>query len=178
MATLKLVNEKRVVIGLDYLNVNSDQLFLGATYDVAPLQSNTFNYNTLNTGTLGAVYAAGGTSAYPYIYKSSTYSSYVSDVLNITDRLIASAALRIDRFDFDGNRDATTGVKTGAYKQTAYSPKFGLIYQVVKDHVSLFSNYQNGFTNQLGKSFDGKGFTPEHANQIEGVLSWMYLMVS
>ncbi|OKS89416.1 TonB-dependent receptor [Mucilaginibacter polytrichastri] len=158
----------RVVIGLDYLNVNSDQLFLGAVYDVAPLQSNTFNYNSLNTGTLGAVYAAGGTSAYPYIYKSSTYSSYVSDVLNITDRLIASAALRVDRFVFDGNKDANTGVKSGAYKQTAFSPKFGLIYQVVKDHVSLFSNYQNGFTNKPGTDFAGNGFKPEHANQIEG----------
>ncbi|WCT12628.1 TonB-dependent receptor [Mucilaginibacter jinjuensis] len=158
----------RIVVGLDYLNVNSNQLFLSTAYDIAPLQSSTFNYNTFNTATLGAVYAGGGASKYPYMYSSSTYSSYVSDVLNITDRLIASAALRIDRFDFDGNKDATTGAKTGAYKQTAYSPKFGLIYQVVKDHVSLFSNYQNGFTNKPGVDFNSNPFKPEHANQIEG----------
>ncbi|GGI52749.1 TonB-dependent receptor [Mucilaginibacter galii] len=70
-----------------------------------------------------------------------TLSAYASDVINVTDRLSAMLSLRVDRFERKkvGN--------TAGYKQTALSPKLGLVYQVVKDQVSLFGNYMNGFQN-------------------------------
>ncbi|MFX9551929.1 TonB-dependent receptor, partial [Acinetobacter baumannii] len=86
----------------------------------------------------------------------------------ITDQLIASAALRVDRFDNKGNYSPDTKTTSGGFKQTAFAPKFGLIYQPVKDHVSLFANYQNGFNNQTGTTVDNKPLKPEQANQIEG----------
>ncbi len=64
------------------------------------------------------------------------------------------------------------GTKTGNYNQTSVSPKFGLVYQVVKDKVGVFANYMNGFKNvapvtQPLPELDGN-FKPQHANQYEG----------
>ncbi|RBL90986.1 TonB-dependent receptor [Chitinophaga flava] len=92
-----------------------------------------------------------------------TYSVYASDVLNITSRLIAMASVRVDRFESEYDD----------YQQTAVSPKFGLIYQIVKDKVSLFGNYMNGFSNvppgtTAEKPQEKTSFKPEHANQLEG----------
>jgi iron complex outermembrane receptor protein len=89
-------------------------------------------------------------------------------VINITDNLIASAGVRVDYFDNKGSLDITTNKYTGAYTQTAFSPKFGLVYQPIKNVVSIFGNYQNGFTNKTGTDVNGKTFKPEHATQWEG----------
>lgn len=102
--------------------------------------------------------------------KQEVYSAYVSDVLNITDKISAMASLRVDRFLNDG--DVTT--KADDYNQTAFSPKFGLVYQPILDKVSLFANYMNGFSNVApGRDIlaDGSSvartFSAEKANQFE-----------
>ncbi|TWJ04521.1 iron complex outermembrane receptor protein [Mucilaginibacter frigoritolerans] len=158
----------RFVGGLDFYRVNSDQSFIEGSYDVVPINSSTFNYTGFNKANLSAQYATGGYYVYPYIFSSNTYAAYASDVLNITDKLIAQAAIRFDHFDNQGSYNPTTQVKSGMYTQNAWSPKFGLIYQLVKNEVSLFANYQNGFTNENGLDYTGKTFRPEEANQIEG----------
>lgn len=104
-----------------------------------------------------------------YVNKSNTYSVYASDVVNVTDRLLAMLSLRLDRFD---NKNSTiNAVSTdGAYKQTALSPKLGLVYQVVKDEISLFGNYMNGFTNNApGTDTQNRpvNYKPSQANQWE-----------
>ncbi|WP_183567985.1 TonB-dependent receptor [Mucilaginibacter sp. SP1R1] len=158
----------RFVGGLDFFRDNSNQFFFGSTLDTVSAKGNG-NYANFNKAAMDALYATGKYDfTYPAIYKRNTYSAYVSDVFNITDQLIASAALRVDRFDNQGNYDPTTKTTTGAYKQTAFSPKFGLVYQPVKDHVSLFANYQNSFKNAPGIREDNKPVTPEQANQLEG----------
>lgn len=94
-------------------------------------------------------------------------SAYASDVLNITDKLSAMASLRIDHFK------STTANEERS--QSAVSPKFGLVYMLIKDKVSVFSNYMNGFVNVTPKEVsevDGsnpriKSFDPEQANQYE-----------
>jgi iron complex outermembrane receptor protein len=94
-------------------------------------------------------------------------SAYASDVLNITDKLSAMASLRIDHFK------STTA--TEERRQSAVSPKFGLVYMLIKDKVSVFSNYMNGFVNVTPREVsevDGsnpriKSFDPEQANQYE-----------
>ncbi|OMQ08804.1 TonB-dependent receptor [[Flexibacter] sp. ATCC 35103] len=70
-----------------------------------------------------------------------TFSVYASDVINFTDRLSTMLSLRVDRF----NRPEVEG--TEGYHQTALSPKLGLVYELVKDQVSVFGNYMNGFQN-------------------------------
>jgi len=103
--------------------------------------------------------------------KQGSYSAYASDVINVTDALMAMLSLRVDRFE--NAAPVAEGIKaaTGAYNQTAFSPKLGLIYQVVKDQVSIFGNYMNGFQNvapvtQVTGVVDI--FKPRQANQWEG----------
>ncbi len=136
----------RVVLGLDYLHINANQQFFGSVYDAVPLTPNT-DYNQFNGVNLAALYNSGKAPdfTYPITGIRNTYSAFLSDVLNLTDRLSVLAALRVDHFD---NKGGLAGAAVAPYQQTALSPKFGLVYQVVQDKVSLFANYQNSFNNQ------------------------------
>ena len=173
--------KNRVVAGIDYYNYNANvryNEFMGTAggqtaadlFDVINTTGNIPNYLNFNKAKVDSAYANSPADPYPYIISTKEYitSAYVSDVINITDQLIANAALRVDHFDFAGNYNPVNGTTTGGYKQTALSPKFGLVYQLVKDKVSLFGNYQNGFTNETGTDFQGHSFKPEEANQLEG----------
>ena len=100
-----------------------------------------------------------------------TYSAYASDVINITDRLSAMLSLRVNRYKYDGVYNITTGItsggigvggiQTGPYNQTSLSQKLGLVYEVSKDHLSVFGNYMNGFFNNSGIIADGSAIKPE-----------------
>lgn len=98
-------------------------------------------------------------------------SAYVSDVLNITNKLSVMGSLRLDYFD--GKTSQYDSNKTEG--QVALSPKFGAVYQIVENKVSVFGNYMNGFQNVAPTTVanvDGsnpriKEFDPEQANQIE-----------
>jgi len=67
---------------------------------------------------------------------------YATDVINLTDRFSTLLSLRFDHF----NRKAVIG--TEGFKQHSLAPKIGLVYQVIKEQVSLFANYMSGFQNQ------------------------------
>lgn len=103
--------------------------------------------------------------------KESTYSVYASDVLNITDQLLVMASLRVDRYIGDGTTNTKSRTTVGDYNQTALSPKFGLVYQIVEDKVAVFGNYMNGFKN-IGSKLQPNGevsvFKPQEAAQLEG----------
>lgn len=160
----------RFVVGLDFQRQNSNQVYYGGSYGIAPINDPTYDYGSFNKILVDAnVYDPA--AAYPYIYKTNTYSAYASDVVNITDRLIASAGIRVDRFENKGNYSLTGTQTAKPFNQTAFSPKFGLIFQPIKDALSLFGNYQNGFQN-LTPYTDATGQTVspkiQNANQIEG----------
>lgn len=70
-----------------------------------------------------------------------TFSGYASYVVNIADRISAMGSLRVDSFD---RKESGT---VAGYKQTSFAPKFGVVYQVIKDQVSIFGNYMSGFQN-------------------------------
>lgn len=102
---------------------------------------------------------------------NSSYSAYVSNVLNITPGLMAMVSLRGDYFDSKGDKSDPTD----DYHQFAVSPKFGLVYQPILEKISLFANYMNAFINVApqqvsdadGSNTRAKSFKPEHANQFE-----------
>ena len=164
----------RMVVGLDYYN-NSNH------FDRYHTNTKTFNFVhpsadfRVNRNTIDALTA---TSA---VRKENngdnTYAAYVSNVFNINDQLMVMASLRIDRFQFKGVYDITTGeikgglsnsgVQAGPYGQTAFSPKLGIVYEVLKNKLSLFGNYMNGFNNVSGVDINGNSFRPEYANQLE-----------
>lgn len=101
------------------------------------------------------------------VIKDETFAGYISDVINITPNISASLGLRIDYFNKEGN----TKIEEDNYTKTTFSPKFGLVYQPVKDKVSLFGNYQTGFVNQDPQVnlFTGKyeSINPQKAKQYE-----------
>ncbi|RSK49462.1 TonB-dependent receptor [Hymenobacter rigui] len=161
----------RVVFGLDFLRIDADVNFLGGGFDAVPVVNVPgYNYRTFNGTSLAALYAKTPPAHYLVTTKSNTYSAFFSDVLNLTDKLSLLAALRLDHFDNKG------GIYYGAnqaYSQTALSPKFGVVYQPVKDRVAVFANYQNSFKNPTdGAYLDVNSQTRtakvEQANQWEG----------
>lgn len=105
---------------------------------------------------------------------SNIYSVYASDALNVTDNLIAMLSLRVDRFQSLGTMNLATNVMQDntKYSQTAVSPKFGLVYQIIKNQLSLFGNYMNGFANVAPVTqpvdYVSGVFKPQQANQFEG----------
>lgn len=103
--------------------------------------------------------------------ESDVISVYVSDVINITPSLSVLASIRFDQFGGKTSYYATDDVKD----QNTFSPKFGLVYQILPERLSVFGNYLNGFTN-VGPTqvadIDGSNprmvtFDPEQANQYE-----------
>ncbi|PXY46533.1 TonB-dependent receptor [Flavobacterium hydrophilum] len=95
-----------------------------------------------------------------------TFSVYASDVINFTDRLSAMLSLRLDNFE-----RAKIGTTEG-FHQTALAPKLGLVYELVKDQVSIFGNYMNGFQNNQPVQQPNNGgllvLDPTYAVQYEG----------
>ncbi|WP_242434749.1 TonB-dependent receptor [Hymenobacter amundsenii] len=158
----------RVVVGLDFLRIDSDVNFLGGNIDKIPLNASSATIRSFNGTSVAARYAASAPGNYLVTTKTNTYSAFVSDVLNLTDQLSVLAALRVDHFD---NKGGIFYSPVQAYSQTTFSPKFGAVYQPVKDRVSLFANYQNSFNN-LGVYLNTAGSSlvarPERANQWEG----------
>lgn len=164
----------RLVIGLDYYNNSND--FDRVTVNLpaidfinvpASYRISRFKVDSLTSkGTLRKESSG-----------DNTYSAYASDVINITDRLLAMLSLRVNRFQNKGVYNITTGItagglstsgaQTGPYNQTSLSQKLGLVYELSKDRLSLFGNYMNGFFNKSGVTADGSAIKPEHANQLE-----------
>lgn len=103
--------------------------------------------------------------------ESEVISAYAANVLNITDKLSVMASIRGDIFKGKTAYWITEEVSS----QTAISPKFGAVYQIIDNKVSVFGNYLNGFVNVAPQTVadpDGsnprlKTFDPEHANQYE-----------
>ncbi|OAD92399.1 TonB-dependent receptor [Aequorivita soesokkakensis] len=171
----------RVVIGLDYFNATQTDNGTGYAFygNITPeggangdnpftpeVETDSYPLSTAGVDAVLASQPVGNNKSKYHIY-----SVYASDVLNITDQLSAMVGLRLDRFDNEGDLTTTED----DYDQTTLSPKFGLLYQPIADKLSVFANYQNGFTNVapqlVGNPDEGpqtlKTFDPEQANQLE-----------
>lgn len=171
----------RMVIGLDYFNATETNNSTGyAFYGNVKANGETNGDNPftadvetdaypLSSSAVGAALASQGVGNLKSKY--GIYSIYASDVINITENLSAMLSLRLDHFDNEGDLASTDD----DYNQTTLSPKFGLLYQPIKNKLSVFGNYQNGFTNVapqlVGDPNSGpqtlETFDPEQANQLE-----------
>lgn len=163
----------RIVFGLDFndqqtTNNNSASPRFDTLNVTLP---NDASYGKLNRAAVDAKIA--GSTGTRNSNNAQVYSAYVSDVFNITDALLVMASVRVDRFESKGSKNYLTNATSGAYGQTSVSPKFGIVYQVVKDQVSVFGNYMNGFKNVSPVNNNGvPGYSdvlkPQQANQWEG----------
>lgn len=155
----------RLIVGVDYFNSKIQSGSSGwVANGVVSLKDQTDTGDLTEAGVdelLVGTFSGNATG------ETRVVSAYASDVLDITNRLSAMASLRIDNFKSTVGDDSND--------QTAVSPKFGLVYQLIENKVSLFGNYMNGFTNimpQQVADVDGsnprlQSFDPEHANQFE-----------
>lgn len=143
----------RLLVGLDYYDYHLNYPFAFVNYDEINF-THPGNANMSLQRVNDSISVAGLGST---VVNQHTLAAYAADVVNITSNLIAMISARVDYFS-----------SPGSYHQTSVSPKFGLIYQVVPDRISLFANYMNGFQNQSGADFVNKAFKPQQANQIEG----------
>jgi iron complex outermembrane receptor protein len=166
----------RLLIGVDYLlakETNNNSPTINFDYVNGQL-SNDKNDSKISRYAVDQKLAASTASPIRNNTQASVYSAYVADVLNVTDNLLALMSVRVDRFSSKGtiNHITNTKVANSEYNQTAVSPKFGLLYQVVKNNVSLFANYLNGFANvapitQPLPDYSGS-LKPQQAKQYEG----------
>lgn len=167
----------RMVVGFDYLNqtINNDNSPYIVFDNVSGRNNADPNYVKLSRAAVEARLAASTAAPTKNNTKSNIYSAYASDVLNVTDQLMAMLSLRVDRFQNRGTRNQATNaiVANSEFNQTAFSPKIGLVYQILKDKISVFGNYMNGFSNVApvtqpqGSNVSGT-FKPQQANQFEG----------
>ncbi|WDF54861.1 TonB-dependent receptor [Mucilaginibacter sp. KACC 22063] len=159
----------RIVTGVEYYNQKSNNTNVTVTMPAISYLDPGAAYNNFTADKINALVQAAAPKTGDYVQNNqSSYAAYVSDVFNITERLNAMASIRIDRFVNKGAYTPADGKTTGNFSQTAWSPKLGLVYQVVRNQVSLFGNYMNGFNNVTATSFDNTPFKPQYANQWEG----------
>lgn len=170
----------RLLVGFDYFNRNVIDNGSGwaSARNVTP-QGDVNYVDPYSGDTLAPVYLTeasinnllAGTEPAKSNITNSSYSAYASNILNLTPSLMAMVSLRADYFDSKGEKDSSDD----DFNQFALSPKFGLVYQPIREKVSLFANYMNAFINvapQQVADADGsntrvKSFKPEHAHQWE-----------
>ncbi|BAV04474.1 iron complex outermembrane recepter protein [Filimonas lacunae] len=169
----------RMVIGLDYYYFRSSSVWRNFTgtlftvpyegfFDVVKIRDSAANYYDFEKTRLDNIFATKqNKNNTDYGVNNSIYSVFVNDVLNISDNLLINAGARLDRFVAKGNYDGVSNQWKDGYKQNAFSPKVGLVYQPLREKLSLFANYQTGFNNRSGAGEDNKPFKPEHSYQWE-----------
>lgn len=155
----------RIVIGLDYYNQRSDRNTPTVTLPAINFIRPGIAYNNFNADKVDSIAAR----VVPETYATNifNYSAYVSNVLSIMPGLNLMLSLRLDKVDNKGRYDVATAVTTDAFNQTALSPKLGIVYEILKDRLSLFGNYMNGFDYNAGSDSVGIPFKPQQANQWE-----------
>ena len=157
----------RVVAGLDFYSLRSTRNDASVNMPAIDVRKPGAAYNNFTIEKVAPLFSTATFNNF-VAGREETYSAYVSDVLNITEKLLVMASLRVDRYVNRGSYYPAQDSTVGNYNQTALSPKFGAVYQVVKDKVSVFGNYMNGFNNVSGSDFEGNTFKPMQANQLEG----------
>ncbi|SEH32928.1 TonB-dependent receptor [Chryseobacterium culicis] len=138
--------KNKVLIGLDYLNqtINNNHSPI-VVYDNINGQTLAGYANITRDLVLQKIQ----TSTAPLVRNNSAsnlYGAYISNVTYITDRLITLLSLRMDHYESKGQLNLSTNTRTGDFNQTAWSPKVGIVYQILKDQLSAYGNYMNGFS--------------------------------
>ncbi len=96
------------------------------------------------------------------------YAAFFSDIIDISERFNLFLSLRYESYNYKGKIDKITGIsKTTPYEQNAVTPQAGLTYQIIKNRISLFADYMQGYNN-VPPNIYGQSFKPEFAVQLEG----------
>lgn len=162
----------RTVAGFDYLKTSQRFRYTylnNGAFDTVSATNG--DYSGLNDRTLAAAYQLpGNTGVYNSDGDNHTYSGYISNVFTPITGLNIAMGIRYENNDFQGGEVFFT--KNDPYNQAAWSPKAGLVYEIIKDQFSVFGNYQNSFKSNGYYTTNISGAMalsdPERANQFEG----------
>ena len=169
----------RLLVGLDYLGDKGLYAGRSNAFD-------TFNYNEvapyLSKEKFDSLLA--NQPSWNGVEQSDRYSVYFSNVLDISPSLHLMTSLRYEYFKTES--PSTTLINTNdpenTFNQGAWTPKLGLVYEVIPNQLSLFGNYMGGTKNlntYLKDDGNGNGVlekaTPEKATQWElGIKSSLF----
>ncbi len=144
----------KLLVGLDYQNEqqldNSSPYFYLNTYNpqgevIAGVETSATNMAS-TISTLFPVYQSLYGSEYTNSNISSNiYGAYISDVINILPELSLMASIRYDKYQYKGDKNTEDDNDT-EFEDNTFSPKFGIVYQPILDKLSVFANYQNGYS--------------------------------
>lgn len=167
--------KNRLITGIDYYRIvnNSESNALSGRggrpiFDELSIVGNNVHYNDINPYLIEEMLSAYSSTSTKSV--QNTVGVYISDVINPIERLSIMLSARFDRFFNDGSTNITTGVNSGSYNQNSFSPKLGIVYGIIKNQLSIFANYNNGFQNIAPLTQpDGtiSVFKPQYANQTE-----------
>lgn len=163
--------KNKTVVGFDYMRT-TERLrykYLNSNFDTVAASG--ADYSGMNASALSALYAnSANFSTWDYLRDLNTYSGYISNLFTPIANLHIMAGLRYENNDYLGGMSGTNAEK--AFNQSAFSPKAGIVYEIVKDKFSVFGNYQNSFKSNGYYTSDVAGNTtlsdPEKGNQFEG----------
>jgi iron complex outermembrane receptor protein len=139
------------------------------SFDTLDLQSSMPNYTQISPSLIDSKLEA--FSPLNTVSNQETFAVYGSNIISFSETLSLLLSLRIDRFINKGTINVSNNITSGNYNQTSYAPKLGIVYQIIKNRLSLFGNYNNGFQNVAPFTQpDGSmsDFKPQYANQLEG----------
>lgn len=166
----------RTVVGFDFQKIKDRQMFvyMFSAFDAIPVPFTGMDYTNMNSTTLANAYANaaanGALGEYAMVSDTDVYSGYIANVFTPISGLNIMTAIRYENNDFKGGKLWINDLPT--YNQSAFSPKAGIVYEIIKDKFSIFGNYQNSFKSNGYYVSDNKGTStladPERGNQIEG----------
>lgn len=104
------------------------------------------------------------------------FGVYFQDLISVTEQFKVLAGLRWSWQESeartykentgDGKPEGTVAAVAAKKLDNAFSPKFGLVYQPIKD-LSLFASYSNSFTPNTGTTVDLQPIDPSIIDQFE-----------
>ncbi len=166
--------QNKLLIGVDYLNYNiidnsSNWGYLHTISLDGDLVEGEPEINDENLST-----ALSGLGFLDSDIRQNTFGAYISDVINILPSLSVMGSVRYDRFNYQGDRKTTTDDDT-EYTESTFSPKLGIVFQPILNQLSIFANFQNGFsyvnpqyiTDYSTGQVSLQAFDVEQANQLE-----------
>jgi iron complex outermembrane receptor protein len=167
--------KNKVLIGLDYMNQslrnNHSPIVKYDTINGQKLES---DYGFISKDLATASILKSKDDMIRNYSSNNIYGAYISDVVYLTDRWTTLLSLRLDHYSNSGQLNLNNNKREKSYKQTAWSPKIGMVYQILKEKVSAYANYMNGFSYVPIVSTQPEGYStamkPQMANQWEAGL--------
>lgn len=136
--------QNKMLVGFDYLDFKIiDKSSSRGYLQSINLQGDIIFWEPISAENLGTALA--GVEYIDSNVQQNVFGAYISDIINVLPSLSVMASVRYDRFNYKGDQNTDTDDDT-EYTESTFSPKFGIVYQPILNKVSIFTNYQNGFS--------------------------------